>query len=104
MVSDTFILANYQVINPVAYNDTSVCTGQPVQLTGDAGYQSYNWTGNLQGQTITITIAGNYSFTAVDANGCNVQSNTVTITNRPYPNAVITATPPAICVGSGTST
>ncbi len=103
-VSDTLTVSNFQVSNPTAYSDTNVCAGQPVALSGDAGYSNYTWNGTLSGQNITVTQTGNYSFTATDANGCSVQSNNVIVSNRPYPNANITATPPAICIGTGSST
>lgn len=103
-VSDTVTVSNFQVSNPSAYSDTTVCTGQPVVLSADAGYTNYTWTNTLTGQSITVTQTGSYSYTATDGNGCSVQSNSVIVSNRPYPNADITATPPAICVGIGSST
>lgn len=103
-VSDTFTLSNVQVATPAAYSDTSVCVGEPVTLFGDVGYTNYNWGGGLTGVSVTVTTPGNYSYTATDANGCSVTSTTATVTNRPYPNPDITATPPAICVGQGSTT
>jgi gliding motility-associated-like protein len=103
-VSDTFTLSNVQVATPVAYSDTSVCAGEPVTLFGDVGYTNYNWGGGLTGVSVTVTTPGNYSYTATDANGCSVTSTTASVTNRPYPNPNITATPPAVCVGQGSTT
>ncbi len=103
-VSDTFSLTNFTVVNPTAYSDTSVCAGEPVILTGDGGYVNYTWNGTQNGQSITVTTPGDYTFTAVDRNGCSVQSNEVTVTNIALPVVNLTATPQSICVGAGSST
>jgi gliding motility-associated-like protein len=103
-VSDTFMLSNFQPVNPVAFSDTNVCAGQPVTLFGQPDYTNIVWSNQQQGVSTTVTTAGTYSYTALDGTGCSVTSNTVTVTHRPYPNPNIVATPPAICVGQGTTT
>ncbi|MCW5908204.1 MAG: choice-of-anchor L domain-containing protein [Chitinophagales bacterium] len=103
-VSDTFNLSNYPTTTPQAFSDTNVCAGQPVVLTGDPDYSNIVWSNTMTGVSITVTTAGTYSYTATGGNGCQVTSTSVTVTHRPYPNPNITATPPAICVGQGSTT
>lgn len=103
--SDTFTLSNFTVATPTAYNDTTVCTNEPVTLTSDAGYTNYLWTPGAQpGATVTVTTAGAYFYTALDTNGCTVTSTTVTVTHTAPPSANITASPSVICTGQGGTT
>jgi gliding motility-associated-like protein len=103
-VSDVFTLSNFQPVTPFAYSDTNVCAGQPVTLSGDPDFQNIVWSNQQSGVSITVTTAGTYSYTATDGSGCQVTSTSVTVTHRPYPNPNIVATPPAICVGQGSTT
>ncbi len=103
-VSDTFSLSNLQVSSVFAYSDTNVCAGQPVILHGDVNYTNYGWSNSQTGVSITVTTPGTYSYTATDANGCQVKSDTATVANRPYPTANIVATPEVICVNQGATT
>lgn len=103
-VSDTFTLSNLQTVSPLAFSDTNVCAGQPVTLFGQPDYNNIVWNNQQQGFSITVTVAGNYFYTATDGAGCVVTSDTVIVTHRPYPNPNIVANPPAICVGQGSTT
>lgn len=103
-VSDTFHLSNFQVPSAAAYSDTNVCTGQPVTLQADGNYSNYGWSSGQTGVSIIVTNPGDYSYTATDGNGCQVKSDTATVTNRPYPNANIIATPAVICLNQGRTT
>lgn len=103
-VSDTFTLSNFQIATPVAHSDTNVCAGQPVTLFGDPDYSNYVWSnGAGTGISVTVTTAGSYTYTANDGLGCSVTSTAAVVTHRPYPTPNITATPPAICVGQGST-
>lgn len=98
-VSDTFTLSNFTVVNPLAHNDTSVCTGTCVDITADPGYFGYVWSNGSQGTIINVCATGDFSYTAVDANGCPVQSDTATVSVLPQPTVNATATPDTICPG-----
>lgn len=102
--SDTFTLTNLQVATPLAFADTTVCAGEPVELIAEADFSNYGWSNNQAGANITVTSAGQYSFTATDVNGCTVTSTTVTVTHTPYPTPNIVANPAAICIGQGQTT
>lgn len=100
--SDTFTLSNYAVATPLATPaNTTVCTGTPVILSGEAGYSNYLWIpGNLPGQTVTVNAAGSYTYTATDANGCTVTSTTATVVYTAPPSSTINPAAPVICPGS----
>ncbi len=48
----------------------SFCVGSDAVLDAGVGYTDYVWTGNVPGQTLTVTSPGTYSVTVTDANGC----------------------------------
>lgn len=100
--SDTFTLSNFTLATPLATPaSTTVCTGTPVVLSGEAGYTNYLWQpGNLPGQNVTVNTAGTYSYTATDANGCTVTSTTATVTYTAPPSSTITPVAPVLCPGS----
>ena len=59
-------------------NDTSVC--DTIQLDAGAGFVSYLWSDNTQGQQLTVNTTGTYGVTVTDGNGCtNADSVNVTI-------------------------
>ncbi|MBL7765773.1 MAG: T9SS type A sorting domain-containing protein [Chitinophagaceae bacterium] len=74
----------------------SVCTGEPVTLTG-GGALTYTWTNGVT-NGVAFTPSGNqiYQVTGVDANGC---SNTSTIQVTVNPNV----TPPPVTISSSPS-
>lgn len=102
--SDTFTLSNFQITTPQAFNDTTVCAGQPVLLTSETGYSNYVWSNNIPGANILVTTSGTYSYSATDNNNCSVVSGSVVVTHTPLPTPNITANPPAICLGQGSTT
>ncbi|MBK7149243.1 MAG: gliding motility-associated C-terminal domain-containing protein [Bacteroidetes bacterium] len=102
--SDTFTLSNIQVATPNAFSDTTVCSGEPVILTSEPGFNNYGWSNSLPGSTTLVVNPGSYSYTATDGNNCTVTSNSVVVTHNPRPNPNITAVPAVICVGQGSST
>jgi PKD repeat protein len=71
----------------------SFCAGQQLVLNACAGLTSYQWFNNGiaigTGNTFTAVQTGNYSFTALNANGCLVISDTVQITVSPAPPSTI---------------
>ncbi len=95
----------------IAADRTTVCPLGPVQLsstvTGGSGY-SYQWydspTTPIPGATSaqltwTPTASGTVFLRVTDAMGCATQSNAVSVTVVPTPNATITASA-AVCEGS----
>ena len=68
--------------------DTLFCQGSRVSLKATPGFVTYSWSNGTRQDTITTPIAGIYSVTATDANGCKVsESIQLTQVNRPIANA-----------------
>ncbi|PKP50733.1 MAG: hypothetical protein CVT94_00905 [Bacteroidetes bacterium HGW-Bacteroidetes-11] len=74
-------------INPIpvapvisANGPIEFCEGGSVVLSATSGYASYMWSNGLTTQDITVTIAGTYSVSATDMNGCaSLPSNEITV-------------------------
>ncbi|MFN8300108.1 MAG: choice-of-anchor L domain-containing protein [Chitinophagales bacterium] len=101
-VSNTFTLGNYPVQHP-NLPDTTVCQGTPISLSAAGGLTNINWNTGATTTSISVTTNGTYWYSANDANGCNVQSDTSLITFTPAPTVAPDASPDTICQG-GSST
>ena len=78
---------------------TSVCSGDPVTLTG-SGATSYAWdNGVTDGFAFNPTTTTNYIVTGTDANGCTNTDN-ITVTVNPIPSFTVTSTDPTTCGGN----
>ena len=73
----------------------TVCAGTVVTLTAPAGY-TYSWSTLATTQSITTSIAGTYTVTLTDANGCSRVLDPVTVVILPAPLAYISGNP-VIC-------
>jgi len=51
-------------------SDTSICTGDSLELNAGAGFDSYQWSTGSTNQQITVSQTGVYSVTAHYNNGC----------------------------------
>jgi hypothetical protein len=79
---------------------TTICGGDPVQLTG-GGATTYLWNpGAISGSPVTVNPASTTTYTVVgtDGNGCT-GTDMVTITVNPAPAVSATANPTTICAG-----
>jgi gliding motility-associated-like protein len=56
----------------------SYCPDLETTLFGEAGFESYEWTGGVQGTTLAVNTPGDYELTIEDAFGC-VGTNMVTV-------------------------
>ncbi|MCF8258827.1 MAG: PKD domain-containing protein [Flavobacteriales bacterium] len=87
-----------------AGNDAAICAQQTIQLgaTGAVGYAWSPATGlssaNVQNPILTGSSTTTFTITGTDANGC-VNTDAVTITVHPLPQAVIDPIAP-VCVGN----
>ncbi|MES2798157.1 MAG: fibronectin type III domain-containing protein [Bacteroidota bacterium] len=79
---------------------SAICPGGSTILDAGAGYLSYQWSTGQNSQTINASLAGTYSVTVTNLNGCT-GSGTITVTNAPVPTPSITGTL-QICPGSST--
>lgn len=79
---------------------TTICSGDPVQLTG-GGATTYLWNpGAISGSPVTVNPTSNttYTVTGTDVNGCT-GTDMVSITVNPAPSVSATANPTTICAG-----
>jgi large repetitive protein len=76
---------------------TSLCAGQTVTLTADAGYDSYLWSNGNTSSSITVDTTGNYSVT-VTTNGCSGASSQPAAV---FVNAIPVATAAQVGTASG---
>ena len=65
----------------------TICEGESIQLDAEAGFTNYVWVtpeGNEIGSSIQAATEGNYSLSAIDANGCtSVSENIIVNVNTP---------------------
>jgi hypothetical protein len=108
-IASTVVIVN----NPPTVTATSnnpVCTGSTLSLTGEPGSMNvYTWSGPnsfsnaTQSPTVSASastaMAGTYSLTVTDANGCSGTASTVVVVNT---TPSITSTTPASRCGTGT--
>jgi hypothetical protein len=57
---------------------TTFCEGDNVQLSGPAGFATYNWSNGATGSTITVDSAVSVTLSVIDANGCESPISTAT--------------------------
>ena len=94
------ITVNPLPVANITANNTQVCPGSEVTLTGSGGV-SYAWSaGVVSGNQTVINSAGTYTVTATDGNGCSAKASK-TLTAGSLPVASITASgPTTICKGA----
>jgi gliding motility-associated-like protein len=80
---------------------TSICSGDPVTLTG-GGAISYTWdNGVTDGVAFNPTTTTTYTVTGTDGNNCsNTAQVTVTVNNCSQPTASFTSSADTICTGN----
>ncbi|MBK8657647.1 MAG: T9SS type A sorting domain-containing protein [Bacteroidetes bacterium] len=79
-------------------NNSTICFGQNVTLTG-GGASSYAWSGGAQnGVAFAPVSSGSYTVTGTDANNCSA-SATTSVTVNPLPNTTASASAVAVCQG-----
>ncbi len=88
--------------NPTALvtGPTTGCTGNTVQICGNAGASSYLWSTGATTQCINSASTNSYTVTITDANGCT-SSDSHTVTFGSSISVAITG-PATMCSGSGT--
>ncbi len=80
---------------------TTICPGSSVTLSAPAGY-SYAWSNSATTESITVTLAGNYSVT-VSAGGTCTATSSIAVNQNAAPSAVVTPPGPVV-ICNGTST
>lgn len=91
----------YDVPAPVIAGATSICAGTSQTLSVANSYSSYLWSTGAQSSSINVTIAGNYTVTVTNANGCTGTSAlTLTTVAEPTLNIESVSGFNQICAGS----
>jgi PKD repeat protein len=67
-------------------NDTTICQGQNLTLTANAG-SSYAWSTGATTQSISVNTTSLVTVTVTDANGCSETSGALQVTVENLPNA-----------------
>jgi hypothetical protein len=80
-ISNAVNLSNYDVpeLEISAEGPTEFCQGESVALTASSGFDSYLWSNGETTQTIDASESGTYSVTGTSSDGCETESNVITI-------------------------
>ncbi len=78
-------------------NDTQFCNGQTYLLDAGNNFSIYQWSTGDAGQSITISVDGDYGVTVTDVNGC-VASDEINIEVHPLP-PVLAGLDREMCLG-----
>ncbi len=73
----TFIISNPLPTVSLG-SDTSICSGNPIQLTATGNTSNYFWFNGISNPTITVNSSGIYSVSA--SNDCGLASDTIVVT------------------------
>jgi len=83
-ISNITIEMDTNTVNVFATSDPVFCEGSDFAINATPGYLQYIWQpGSLIGQNIIVTTGGNYCVTAVDNNGCELHSDTISLISYP---------------------
>lgn len=79
---------------------TTLCDGGTITLAATPGFVTYAWSTGETTPNITVGLAGTYSVTVVDLNGCQGSASAVSITIQPTQKPNIQASgPTTFCEG-----
>ncbi|MBI3512197.1 MAG: PKD domain-containing protein [Bacteroidetes bacterium] len=95
----TLVTVTTAQVSSTCGNPNGTATATP---SGGTGTYNYLWSpGGQTTSTISAQMAGTYSVTVTDANGCSA-NGTITITNMGSPSASITSATNILCNGANT--
>lgn len=77
--------------SPTVTGVAAICNTTPANLSATTGFSSYLWSNGATTQSISISVAGNYTVTVTDANNCQGHTSTVSVVNSTFPTATVTA-------------
>lgn len=77
-------------------SDPAICSGTSATLDAGSGFASYLWSNSATSASISVTAAGIYSVTTIDANGCSATDSAM-VTRQSSP--VVSLANEAFCSG-----
>jgi hypothetical protein len=72
-----------QTLSVTPSGSVVLCQGETVTLAAQAGFTNYLWSCNESGNELEVGLAGLYSVSATDANGCSAVSSNVNVSINP---------------------
>ena len=107
--SNIVSIALYALPTVTAGSNSPVCIGSPLALTATSGMSSYTWAGpnsfssSIQNPAVnsvsTTAMAGTYTLTVTDANGC-IKTVSTSVTINPLPTVAVNPTALSVNIGS----
>ncbi|MEL7427452.1 MAG: hypothetical protein AAFN81_30965, partial [Bacteroidota bacterium] len=73
--SANFSIAPYAILAPEITGDSDLCPGETTVLEAATGYSNYVWGDGTTGDQLQVDIAGTYTLSAIDSNGCAVAAS-----------------------------
>ena len=70
---------------PVISGDLAICDGELTQLNATPGFASYTWSNNLTAPSVQTGVAGIYTVSVIDINGCQGTSPAVNLVVNQVP-------------------
>ncbi len=88
----------HPLLHVTSSGSDSFCTGGNVVLETEQGYNSYQWTpSGGSASAVPVTTSGNYSYTALDINGCHLYSDTAYVSVSSPPAIIFAPYKNPIC-------
>lgn len=81
----------YAPPTPSISGNSTICPAGSTTLTANSDYVSYSWSTGATSQSIPVNVAGIYTVTVTDANGCSASINKL-VSQAAVPVPVITGT------------
>jgi gliding motility-associated-like protein len=97
--TDVVLVDSFPHISPtvVPGGPLAFCQGGSVSLAGNAGLSNFSWSPAGNTATITATNDGAYAYTASDANGCVLRSDTARVVVTAKPTIALNTVKNTIC-------
>jgi gliding motility-associated-like protein len=69
--TDSVTVQEVEELLPQIEGPNAFCTGESIQINGEAGYTTYAWSSGENTAAITVDEPGQYTLSVTDANGCS---------------------------------
>lgn len=98
--ADSIVIRQKIAPNPLITGDSILCVGESTRLMVPDTFATYRWSTNATSNSILVNMAGTYSVTVTDGDGCRIQgSKLVEVKTNPPANI---SGPSFFCQGLGT--